>query len=140
MAIQDKIRTLREINNLTQEQMAGELQISKNSYAKIERGESKLKIERLEQIANIFKIDVADLVSSAERGLVLLIGGDECNHSGNYYANAESLLLENKTLKITIDHQKQLLAQKEEKIQILNAAKEKEIELLKKLVETLEKR
>ena len=58
MKLNDKIRALREINNWSQEEMANQLATSKSSYSKLERGESKLHIIRLEQIAKIFNIDV----------------------------------------------------------------------------------
>ncbi|MBS9780577.1 MAG: helix-turn-helix transcriptional regulator [Moraxellaceae bacterium] len=140
MPIQEKIRTLREINHLTQEQMAEELEISKNSYAKIEQGKTKLNIERLQQIAHIFNINVADLIGSNERGLVFVIGGvgNDCNQSTNYYETNKPLLAENEKLQLIIDHQKQLLAEKDKEIARIIEAKEREIELLKNLVEVLQ--
>ncbi len=143
MPIQDKIRTLREINHLTQEDMAEELAISKNSYAKIEQGKTKLNIERLQQIANIFNINVADLVGSDDRGLVFVIGssvgGNDCTQSTNYYETNEPLVAENEKLQLIIDHQKQLLAEKDKEIQLITQSKDKEIELLKNLIEVLKK-
>ncbi len=55
MALHDNIRQLRELNNWSQEEMAEQINMSKNGYAKIERGESKANIEKLEQIANVFR-------------------------------------------------------------------------------------
>lgn len=37
MEVQDTIRTMRELNHLTQEEMAEKLNISVNGYSKIER-------------------------------------------------------------------------------------------------------
>ncbi|MBS9779593.1 MAG: helix-turn-helix transcriptional regulator [Moraxellaceae bacterium] len=140
MPIQEKIRTLREINHLTQEQMAEELEISKNSYAKIEQGKTKLNIERLQQIAHIFNVNVADLVGAEEKGLFFVIGGDgvNCHQNATYYTNSDTLLAENEKLQLIIDHQKQLLAEKDKEISRIIEAKEREIELLKNLVEVLQ--
>lgn len=62
MGVHDTIRTIRELNQWTQEDMAEKLNISVNGYSKIERGKSKLTLEKLEQIANIFNINVSDLL------------------------------------------------------------------------------
>ena len=50
MSVHDTIRTMREFNQWTQEDMAEKLNISVNGYSKIERGKSKLTLEKLEQI------------------------------------------------------------------------------------------
>lgn len=42
MAVNDKIRALRELNNWSQEDMAERLNVSKSSYSRLERDESKL--------------------------------------------------------------------------------------------------
>ena len=43
----EKIRFFREKQNLTQEQMANELGLSTNGYANLERGETRLSVDRL---------------------------------------------------------------------------------------------
>lgn len=62
MSVNEKIRTIRETRNWSQEDMAEKVNMSKNGYAKIERGETKLNLHKLEQIANIFNIDVLELI------------------------------------------------------------------------------
>ena len=42
MNVNEKIRIMREVRNWTQEEMAENLGMSHNCYAKIERGETKL--------------------------------------------------------------------------------------------------
>ena len=63
MSLNQKIRTLREQHLLSQEEMAEKMQMSLNGYAKIERGETKLRLDKLEKIAQIFSMDVVDLIS-----------------------------------------------------------------------------
>jgi transcriptional regulator with XRE-family HTH domain len=53
-----RIRKLRESKDLTQENMADELDITAGAYAKIERGETDPSVTRLKQIADILKVDV----------------------------------------------------------------------------------
>jgi DNA-binding protein len=130
MNLKDKIKNLREMNGWSQEVMAERLDMSKNGYARIERGESKLNMERLEQIAEIFNIDVVDLISQEYERAIFVIGGDSSNNTGNnttYYGNSDSLAAENEKLKLIIQHKDELLSQKDN-----------EIEALKKLVAALE--
>lgn len=83
MNIKDKIKNLREMNGWSQEVMAERLNMSKNGYARIERGESKLDMERLEKIAEIFSIEVVDLISQEYERAIFVIGGDSSNNTGN---------------------------------------------------------
>lgn len=62
----DKIRTLRESKQLTQEDMAERLFMSPSGYSKIERGETRLNMERLGQIANILEVDILELIANSE--------------------------------------------------------------------------
>lgn len=48
MEYNKKIRVLREIRQWSQEDMAEKLNMSVNGYAKIERGETKLTLNKLE--------------------------------------------------------------------------------------------
>lgn len=130
MNLKKKIKNLREMNGWSQEVMAERLDMSKNGYARIERGESKLNMERLEQIAEIFNIDVVDLISQEYERAIFVIGGDSSNNTGNnttYYGNSDSLAAENEKLKLIIQHKDELLVQKDN-----------EIAALKKLVAALE--
>ena len=129
MNLKDKIKNLREINGWSQEVMAERLNMSKNGYARIERGESKLNMERLEQIAEIFSIDVIDLISQEYERAIFMVGGMGDSHTGynTYYGNDNSLAAEMEKLKLVIQHKDELLAQKDN-----------EIAALKKLVAALE--
>lgn len=66
MKTNEKIRQLREEHNWTQEEMAIKLNMSKNGYAKIERGDTRSNLHRLEQIAEVFGIDIMELLSYGE--------------------------------------------------------------------------
>ena len=65
MSLNQKIRTLREQHLLSQEEMAEKMQMSLNGYAKIERGETKLRLDKLEKIAQIFSMACAGGVDFA---------------------------------------------------------------------------
>jgi DNA-binding protein len=61
--VYDKIRALREERQWSQEELAAKLGLSANGYAKIERGETRLNLPRLEQIAEIFDTDIVNLIA-----------------------------------------------------------------------------
>lgn len=58
-----KVKSLRNYANLSQEQMADLLQMSRVTYATIESGKRDLKKNELEKIAHIFEISVQDLLN-----------------------------------------------------------------------------
>ena len=134
MAVSDKIRALRELNNWSQEDMAERLNISKSSYSRLERDESKLDLAKLEKLAAIFKIDIAELITTDGKGLVCLI----CENSGsnaNYYGQPESLTAEIEKLKLSIEHAQELLSYKDQIIR----QKDNEIDALQRLLDALQK-
>ena len=62
MSVNEKIRKVRESKAWSQEQMAEKLNMSLNGYAKIERGETKLYLDKRSKIAQVFDIDVVELM------------------------------------------------------------------------------
>lgn len=111
MDINEKIRKLRESNSWSQEQMAEKLNMSLNGYAKIERGESKIYLEKLEQIAQVFDIDVVELMQSDGKNICFQI---ESPLGSVYQGVGESALL------VEIERLKLALAHANEKEDLLN--------------------
>jgi transcriptional regulator with XRE-family HTH domain len=58
------IKQIRELKSFTQEYMALELGISQPAYVKIEQGLTVLKIDRLQQIADILEVELSALLNS----------------------------------------------------------------------------
>lgn len=112
---QDNIRELRENQNWTQEEMAEKLGMSKNGYAKIERGESDVTLSRLEQIANIFNINISDIIKTNDKNLAVVIGDGDNNVQNNYNSYQSDI----EKLELIIQHKDVLLQQKENEIQAL---------------------
>ena len=56
------IRRLRLDRDLSQENVAFNLQISQSSYAKLESGQSRLSIDRLYQLAVYFNVPIEELL------------------------------------------------------------------------------
>lgn len=71
MEIFERIRAVRLAKNLTQEYMAAQLNIDVANYGRLERGKSKIDIERLKYIANILEVSLEELVS--EKGTTLYL-------------------------------------------------------------------
>ena len=129
MSVNDKIRTIRETRNWSQEDMAEKMNMSKNGYAKIERGETKLNLHKLEQIANIFNIDVLELIKNDDKNVVFFMN----DHNTNYYGSNENLTSEIDLLKLTISHKDELLKQRD----LVIEQKDSEISALKEIISLL---
>lgn len=127
----EKIRLIRELKKWSQEQMAEKLNISANGYAKIERGETKLTLPRLQQISEIFEINLDDLIKEDEQGFVIVVGQNNthCLNSGMNFgeSQAQNLIIEIEKLKLIVQHKDELLALKDREL----AAKDEIIALLK---------
>lgn len=119
MIAYDVIKELREERNWSQEQMAERLGMSKNGYAKIERGESLPSLERLDEIAKVFDVSVLELIRVSDKNVVLQTQNYHANYHYNHYANNEALQAENERLKLIIAHKDEIIIQKNESIKIL---------------------
>ncbi|STZ09496.1 transcriptional regulator, y4mF family [Moraxella caprae] len=121
----DTIRELREQRQWTQEQMAEKLGLTRNGYAKIETGKSLPNLQRLDEIAKIFGVQLFDLLKLEQQNVVYQIG-ENYHGNNNYYNNNEKLQteidklkLEMEKLNLIIAHRDELLKQKEDYIQVL---------------------
>lgn len=63
MKLGSNIRKIRELRNIKQEYIAQKLKLSLTSYGKIERDETDLGINRLENIANILGVSLVALIN-----------------------------------------------------------------------------
>ncbi|WP_439239888.1 helix-turn-helix domain-containing protein [Lonepinella sp. BR2474] len=117
MDVHNTIKAMRKISGLSQEQVAEKLDMSPTGYAKIENGETKLNLDKLQQIANIFNIDMVELIQSPEKALIFSIG-DNSNHK-QYIGATESIIAENEKLKLILSHKDELLAKQQKEIAML---------------------
>lgn len=117
MPLHDNIRKFREQKQWSQEYIAEQFGLSKNGHAKIERGESRPSLDRLEQITAVFGIGMIDLFSDERQSICLI--SENSQHSSNYYHSDNALILENEKLKLALTHKDELLTQKDEQITLL---------------------
>lgn len=119
MLIQDKIRTLREVNQWTQDEMAEKIGMSKNGYAKIERGETKLYIDKLQKIAQVFNLNIAELLDENDKEIFICINGDNSNHSNIKYSGDTELNHEIEKLNLIIQHKDELITRLQSELDTL---------------------
>ncbi|WP_109432660.1 helix-turn-helix transcriptional regulator [Aggregatibacter segnis] len=129
--LRQNIRDIREDKHFTQADMAEKLGLSITGYAKIERGQSQINIERLQQISKVLEVSIADLIPFGDDGVVVF------NNSNDNFSNSSnfSLALGNPALEAEVANLRQILAHKNEIVE----SRDREINLLRQQVETLQK-
>lgn len=127
MKIHEKIRSMRESKNLSQEEMAEKLNMSVNGYSKIERGETNSHIPKLEQIAKVFDVHLFELMANDRN--VYLISDNGNNHGFNVIGSSAEIAFEIQKLQMTVGHkdeiidfQKREIGRLEEIIELLKTA------------------
>lgn len=132
MESHEKIRIIREVNKCSQEEMAEKLDMSPSGYAKIERGETRLNIPRLQQIATVFNVDVWDLMPSEDKNFVYQVSNDGHNlcfsNDISFSSDAEV-----EKLQLTVTHQKEIIQQKD----TLLAQQARELKAMQEMLELL---
>lgn len=96
MEVGQRIKRLRENKNYTQEYMSDRLNISQNTYSKIETGGIKLTVERLKQISEILDTPVEEILNNEKQTFNF--------HNSNiekFYGYIETLQEDNKELTLT---------------------------------------
>lgn len=121
MEVYEKIKFIRMFKGWSQEEMAEKLGMALHGYGKIERGEVDINLTRLKKIAEIFGVELAQLVGLNEKtvfnllegnsySLSLVTSGNNCHveYSGCTQHQLEKLhmLLEQKDREITLLNQK----------------------------------
>ena len=133
MKLNEKLRQLRETNHWSQEEMAERMSMSPSGYAKIERGETKLNIEKLQTIAQIFNIDIVDLMTNDGKTIIVNINESGENTNTNYSNNSKNLAKEIENLKNLLTQKDLLLAEKDQRL----TEKDRQIDTLNQLVNAL---
>jgi transcriptional regulator with XRE-family HTH domain len=106
MKVQEKIRSMRESKNWSQEEMATKLNMSVNGYSKIERGETNPHISKLEQIAKELNVDLLELMSGGKN--VYLIN-DNSSQACNVIGSSSEIAFEIQKLKSDLEHKNEII-------------------------------
>ena len=87
--------------------------MSVNGYSKIERGKSSINIEKLKQIAQVFNMDISELISSQKSSFFSVRDDFENDH---VISSDTKFLYENEKLKLLLEIKEDLLSQKDDEI------------------------
>lgn len=109
------IKRWREFKNIKQETLALELSISKAALSHIENGKTDITITRIEQIANIIKIDLIQLLSTPQQ---LIYAGKKSNDPSNSIDNSKNNAVNDEVIKLL---QEELLVKNKQLDQIMLA-------------------
>lgn len=128
MGVNEKVRLFRELNQWSQEEMAEKMNMSVTGYAKIERGETNLSLHKLKQIASVLQIDLIDLISPNDNGVILVGGENNQNHFRNTYYGSREAEFKIEKLELELKLKDDLLKQKENELnnlkEIINLLKQ----------------
>jgi len=122
MQLHEKICLLRKIKGWSQEDMADKLQMSVHGYANIERGETDVQLSRLEQISQVFGVELQDLFGMNDKMVLNLASTWHDQSSQN---NFQSLMAQRE-----LEHEL-------EKARLIIEQQDKEINYLKEIIELI---
>lgn len=105
--------------------------MSTNGYTKIERGETKVYLAKLEQIAELFGVDLMELLSFGEKHIFVI--GDGNSGSTNLIVGATELAFEIQKLQLVVQHKDELVRLRDE----LLVHQKNEITHLREMVDLL---
>ena len=131
LKVNEKIKLLRESRQWTQEEMAQKLSMTTKGYAKIERGETISNLPRVEQIAEVFNMDICELLAYGEEGKIYINNTD--NNLTNSFISLGNGSEEIQRLQLMLTHKDELLAHKDDIIE----TQKRELALLREMIEKL---
>jgi transcriptional regulator with XRE-family HTH domain len=140
MELTEKIKELRKKRDWSQEIVANKLNISLNSYGALERGETDIRLSRVEELARIFEVDISfffinDAEKTSRRKGDMNRRLDDITVEDYHLLEIEKYKLERdleiKTLAETIERQKAVLFEKKHQIDFLENALKKVLSYIK---------
>jgi transcriptional regulator with XRE-family HTH domain len=86
----EKLQQLRKQNNMTQEELAGQLFVSRTAISKWESGKGYPNIESLKSISKLYEVSIDDLLSNEE--LITLATAENQSNMRNVFGFVFSIL------------------------------------------------
>lgn len=90
--------------------------MSPNGYSKLERGETKLTVERVQQIADILQVSIFDLIATGQSVVHNINGGVGINNGVLNYIDDK---IEIERLNLIIKHKEEIIVQKQKENEVL---------------------
>lgn len=100
----ERIKALRSGMHLTQEQVADEIGISRQKYARIENGTNNITLEILAQIAKVLGVQVADITRVLDETPVIAYRNGDTSGSSEKITEMLDLFYANKHLYTKLQH------------------------------------
>ncbi|WP_394776097.1 helix-turn-helix transcriptional regulator [Flavobacterium sp.] len=104
-SIKNKIKSIRELKNYTQEYMADQLGVTQAGYSKIEKGKTMLSYIKLVEIARILEVSVEDVISFDSQRYFNSFNKVRGNNNGSIQINSDN----SATLKVLYEDKIKLL-------------------------------
>ncbi len=129
MQLADKIKFMRQLKNLSQEDIAQRLEMSVQGYAKIEQGKTDISYSRLKQISQVLEIDELELLSFGEKNVFYFAGNNNQQIGTGTVYNYQTDKIDNiERLQIELEKAKTLLFEQSKEISHLKLTVEKLVE------------
>lgn len=113
-----KIKSIRELKNLTQEYMAEKLDISQAAYSKLEKGNTKISEDKLNKIAEILEVNPEDITDFDNKKVLNSFNSIKGNNSNINYNDQDANIIR-KLYEDKIALLEKLLSKAEEEIERL---------------------
>lgn len=99
-----RIKELRGSKNFTQEQVADQIGVSRQKYARIESGANNITLEILSKIAKVLDVTVGDITRVLDETPVVVYRAGEENGSSEKIFNMLALFYANKHMYDKLQH------------------------------------
>jgi len=116
MLIGDKIKNIRELKNYTQQYVASKLDMTQAGYSKIEKGKTRLSIEKLGQLARVLELPIENIIT---------FSGSSCLKENSVYQ------LKDKSCDVNFDLVKKLYEDKIDLLEKLLSKTDSELQFYK---------
>ncbi len=98
---------LRESKGISQAEMAEQLDVDVNTYARIERGETHVLHPKLSKIADLLSVDILDLLADDKN--VYLVSESNNNHTSCVIGSSAEIAFEIQKLKSEVKLQQKII-------------------------------
>ena len=119
MSVHEKIRIIRKAKGLTLEEVAHQLGMSTNGYGDIERGATDVNLSRLEQISQLFDMELSELIDLNEKNVFNFLGTENTGIGTQNHCTINSDSTEQLQLKFILENQQLIIEQQTQEIAYL---------------------
>ena len=120
MSVHEKIRIIRKAKGLTLEEVAHQLGMSTNGYGDIERGATDVNLSRLEQISQLFDMELSELIDLNEKNVFNILGTQNTGiRTQKNHCTIASDLTEQLQLKFKLENQQLVIEQQAQEVTYL---------------------